>query len=425
MTTNLDLLSVLNRVEVPIVNVKIGNYIFGKYSKEPSPNGTVIKYPNFVKSVTVKKINGTVNNYTVILVYPITPNDDPNFIDKVISSVSDNREIYLTYGDASAPMFLYKEEKALIKGVKHRIEVKSSRITFTITAVGAGFTLSSSKYSFEARKNVKISDVLINLIYSDYREILDVFPGMRNKDLVLSKGLIPRDDKEVDIEKQLNVSLLDYIAYLISNMTPMGVDNTTLTTGFYGMQIIDTSTIMYQDTNGNDAIFDGAYFKIIKIEHLDYNDSLDVYKLDIGYPTQDIIIDFTIDDDDSFSILYKYQEEIEESKYVQRLNDNGELEQIFSPAVTSGNDHFLTRASDKIWWTKITEFPTRATVVLKGLLKPAIMMNYVRINNYFWGKKYLATGLYIILAQVDEVSEQGFRTTLQLLKVGGDNTLSQ
>lgn len=425
MTTNLDLLSSLNRVEVPIVNVKVGNYIFGKYSREPSPEGTIIKYPNFVKSVTTKKINGMVNSYTVILVYPITEKDDPNFFEKVFSSISKSREIYLTYGDASAPLFLYKEEKVLVQGIYPDVDVKSSRITYTVKAIGAGFQLNSSKYSFEAKKSVKISDLIIDLLYRDYKELLNVFPGMRNKELVLSRGLIPRDDKEVDIERKINISLLDYLSYLVSCMIPMSSNNTTLTNGFYGIHIVDTSTELYKDTLGNSYVFEGAYFKITKVEHLDYNDSLDVYSVDIGYPTKDIVLGFSIQNEDSFSILYEYQESIEESKYVQRIGDNGELEQIFSPSITSSNDHFITRPNDKTWWTNITEFPIRATLTIKGLLKPAILMNYIRVNLYFYGKKFIATGMYIILSQVDEVSEGGFRTTLQLLKVGGANTLSQ
>lgn len=425
MTTNLELLSSLNRVEVPIINVKVGNYTFGKYTREPSPEGTIIKYPNFVKSVTTKKINGTVNTYTIVLVYPITEKDDPNFFEKVFSSISQSREIYLTYGDASAPLFLYKEEKVLVQGIRPDIDVKSSKITYTISAIGAGFQVSSSTYSFEAKTNVKASDVLIDLLYRDYKELLDVFPGMRNKELVLSKGLIPRDDKPVNLERKINISLLDYITYLVKCMIPMSVNNTTLTNGFYGLHIVDTSTELYKDTLGNSYVFDGAYFKITKVEHLDYNDSMDVYSIDIGYPNKDIILGFTVNNEDSFSILYDYQESIEESKYVQRINDNGELEQVFSPAVTSSNDYFLTRPDDQTWWTKITEFPTKATLTIKGLLKPAILMNYVRLNVYFFGKKYVATGLYIILSELDEVSEGGFRTTLQLLKVGGDNTLSQ
>ena len=425
MTNNLDLLSSLNRVEVPIINIKVGNYTFGKYTRESSPEGTIIKYPNFIKSVYTKKINGTVNTYNIVMVYPITERDDPNFMEKVFSSISRTREMVLTYGDASAPLFLYKEEKVLVQGIKPDVDIASSRITYYITAVGAGFQLNSSKYSFEAKKNVKVSDVIIDLLYRDYKELLDVFPGMRNKELVISKGLIPRDDKPVDIEKKYNISLIDYLTYLVSCMIPMSNNNTTLVNGFYNIHVVDTTTELYRDTLGNNLVFEGAYFKITKIEHLNYNDSLDVYSIDVGYPTKDIVLKFSIDNEDSFSILYDYQESIEESKYVQRINDNGEFEQVFSPAITSGNNYFITRPEDKTWWTKITEFPTKATIVLKGLLKPAIMMNYVRVNVYFYGRKYVGTGLYVILSQVDEVSASGFRTTLQLLKVGGDNTLSQ
>ena len=148
------------------------------------------------------------NTYTLSLTYPINETSDPNFMEKVFSSVAKTRKITFTYGDASAPMFLYKEESAFISTIVPSFNIQSSVINYTIQAIGSGFELSSSKYSFSARNNVKASDILIELLYSDYRDLLDVFTGMRNKDLVLSKGLIPRDDKPINLQKKCNIAIL-------------------------------------------------------------------------------------------------------------------------------------------------------------------------------------------------------------------------
>ena len=50
--------------------------------------------------------------------YAITENDDPNFIDKVLSTVSRSRKITLTYGDATIPGYMYRNEEAIILNVK-------------------------------------------------------------------------------------------------------------------------------------------------------------------------------------------------------------------------------------------------------------------------------------------------------------------
>ena len=73
------------------------------------------------------------------------------------------------------------------------------------------------------------------------------------------------------------------------------------------------------------------------------------------------------------------------------------------------------------WWSKVTSFPVGATIELKGLLRPAILMTHVRLNVYYYGKKHISSGLYIITGQTDEISTAGYKTTLGLRKIAGDN----
>ena len=95
---------------------------------------------------------------------------------------------------------------------------------------------------------------------------------------------------------------------------------------------------------------------------------------------------------------------------------------MWSPSLTSKNDHFLTRAEDIVWWTKVTKFPIKASVTIQGLLRPAILMTYVRINVIFpGGHKHIASGLYLVTKQQDTIGEgTGYKTTLSLVKIDGD-----
>ena len=87
-----DLLNDGIRVQVPFVKVIIGeepnSYVFGIFEQSSTTkrdNQGVykvqnIKYPNYIQSLSVEKINGQVNTYTLSLTYAITQFNDPNFI---------------------------------------------------------------------------------------------------------------------------------------------------------------------------------------------------------------------------------------------------------------------------------------------------------------------------------------------------------
>ena len=49
-------------------------------------------------------------------------------------------------------------------------------------------------------------------------------------------------------------------------------------------------------------------------------------------------------------------------------------------------------------------------------------MTYLRLNTIFpGGKKHISSGLYIITKQTDQIDGNGYRTTLELTKISGDN----
>jgi hypothetical protein len=53
---------------------------------------------------------------------------------------------------------------------------------------------------------------------------------------------------------------------------------------------------------------------------------------------------------------------------------------------------------------------------------PAILMSRVRLNVIFTGgRKHISSGLYLITQQKDRIDSNGYKTTLQLIKISGDN----
>lgn len=422
---NLNLLGGMNLVESPYIKVQIGGYTFGALSKTEVNQDYVnyeIQYPNYIQNLQVQKINGQVNKYTLELSYPVPEGEDPNFFDKVFSSVSKTRKIVFSYGDMTMPSFIYKDEEAIITKITQNINVLTSVITYQVYAVSNAFLSNMGAYDFPEQYE-KPSKVIEDIMWgTNYYGLTEVFTGMRDKELVMSKGLIPQDDAKVQINAKTNVSPLEYLSYLVSCMRPWGTNPDNIQQGsVYVLNIVDTPTqISNTDTTGN-FIFDGSYFKITKNDR--YSDAFDTYSVDIGFPSQNIVTNFSIDQNENYALLYDFQGKINQSKYVNWIGDDGKEIQVYAPVVSSKNDNYRTQEDDKNWWTKVTEYPIKVTLTLKGLLRPAILMSYVRLNTYFWGQKFNAgCGLYIITQQVDNIGLRGFNTTLSLTRVGGDNS---
>ena len=47
-------------------------------------------------------------------------------------------------------------------------------------------------------------------------------------------------------------------------------------------------------------------------------------------------------------------------------------------------------------------------------------MTYVRLNIWLYGKKHIHSGLYIITKQVDRIDGDGYKTTLNLQRIGNE-----
>jgi hypothetical protein len=146
-TERLSLLSSSARIQAPWIKVSIGNYTFGVFSKTESKakddegfyyTQASVQYPNFIQRLEITKINGQVNQYTLSLIYPVTQTSDPNFFEKVLSSVSKTRKIVFSYGDMSMPAYIYRNEEAIITKVKQNFNIKSGgEINYTISAVSS------------------------------------------------------------------------------------------------------------------------------------------------------------------------------------------------------------------------------------------------------------------------------------------------
>lgn len=415
-TKSASLLTVPTLVESPFVMLKIGDYTFGSYQSESSPYYSIapskVNYPNYLTGLSVVKVNGTVNQYTLTLVYQITPGSDPNFLDKVFSSVGYGN-VYISYGDWNSPSFIYKEEEAIITKLTSNVDFSQSRITYTLYCTSNALSLLSTVRNFSARK-AKPSSVIMQLLYTDSTSgLLDIFYGMRNRQTVIQRNLIPTNDKVVDIPAKDSTDVLSYINFLTTCM--IATTNTTTDA------IQDSSySLSIQDDVMNE--FGGPYFKIsqMKSETQTIN-SIDTYEVDVGYPGDAPVVKFNIANDQSWALLYDYSMNTSDENYMYSLDSNGFLQTEYSSNLTTSNKYYRTTESQKNWWTNMTQFPIKAELTIKGLVRPAMLMTYVRVNSLFYGQRHVSSGLYIVTRQEDRVDASGYKTTLSLTRIAGDD----
>lgn len=406
------LLSYPSLVEVPFVILKVGDYTFGSYTKGGDLNTIArVTYPNFIDGMTVVKVNGTVNQYTINLTYQIEAGNDPNLVDKILSKVGYGL-VYISYGDWACPTFIYSEEEALITNVRSKVDFSRSIISYTITCTSNSITLAANMFNFPAR-NAKPSDIIFEMLQNKQYGLTNMFTGMRNISKIRAKGLIASNDIKVEIPSKEGMDPLSYLNYLVSCMTPIGNDfHSILKDSTYYMTIKD-------DTRGD---LGGPYFAVTEVKSQTKTlSTVDTYEVDVGFPNDDFVTQFSVDTDNSWSLLYAYADRVNNQNYVYSLDDNGNILTKYSPNITTSTTGFITTAAQKNWWTQMTQFPIKATLEIKGLLRPSMLMSYIRVNAFFYGQKHISSGLYIITKQVDNINRNGYKTTLSLTRIGGDD----
>ena len=410
------LTSIPTLVQSPFIIVTIGGHTFGSYSADgTSTNGMPlnVQYPNYMKSISIVKVNGTVNTYTLNLSYQVGIGQDPNLLDKIFSKATKDRKIILQYGDWNAPTQIYKEEQAIITNITSSLNMSDGSIDYTISCTSDAIGLTSIKHNFPS-VTAKGSEIILNLLRNSRYGLTSVFKGMQNISKVLSSGLIASSDKTIHLLAQTGLTVLDYLNYVVDSMMSNTSSITGLSDSNYYLSIHD-------DVNN---IFGGTYFKITEVSKNNSPsiiNSLDTYELDVNYPGDNFVTEFSLNNDQSWSILYEYAENINQEKYSYHIDNMGRMVTSDSPNLLR-SDYTGNQSSTKTqWWTKMTQFPVEATVTIKGLARPSILMTYVKLNVWFaGGMKHISSGLYIITKQVDQIDSSGYKTTLTLLRVGGD-----
>lgn len=94
-----------------------------------SYNSPIDKYPNLATSLSVNKVNGQINTYSITLTYQIRTGEDPQLVDKLISKVKYGGNLIIRYGDCTSGK-IFRDTKLVLIDVKQTRSYTSSRMTY-------------------------------------------------------------------------------------------------------------------------------------------------------------------------------------------------------------------------------------------------------------------------------------------------------
>ena len=384
-------------IQAPFVELTFGGFTVGSYKNS-------LDYaPNHITSLNIKKINGEINQYTVALVHQIRAGEDPNMLDRVFSSVRYGK-VKIRYGDCESG-YLYKDVEAIVTNIVQNRDYVNSKINYTLYATSACNYVTGMKFDFPATVD-RPSHVINKLLYNSGQIsniLMEVFPGMANQSEVNAKSYIASNDAVLYIDEQTNISLLQYIGFLVSCMSNQanGVNDVIRNSTYY---------LTYED----DA--SGAYFKVTERQRVNAKavNAISVYDVTVGYPEGNDIYSFNVTTDNAWSLLY--ESGTVSSEFVSDIDNYGNVVRRYSQS------YFNTSAPmneiQKNWWTQVVSYPISAQLVMRGLLKPINLMDYINVNVVFYGSKHITSGLYTIVGQQDTLDGSGFKTSFDLIRVG-------
>ena len=385
-------------VESPFIELTVGGVTFGTYKRSKTLNS----YPNYVQSLEVSKTNGTINQYKINLIHQVSPGDNPNYISELLSN-NGFEKIHISYGDSNSGYY-FKDIEALLINVNTSFNFTNNLIQYSLEATSLSYLTATTKLNFSSKK-AKPSSVIMGLLKDKNNLLTDYFSGMSDLQKVNQLGLIPTNDKEVQINAVKNKNIVEYITYLVSLMENENDEIANKSTYYLVV---------------NDEIYEGLgnTFRIKEIISDSKKINELVYEVDLGYPDDNMVFDFSVNTNYGWSAAMETSSKI--SSYMYDINSFGDINRIKSNALLKSGLTTSEFQTDKNTWKQLTRFPISATLTIKGLMSPIMLLTYVKVNNYYFGNKRITSGMYIVTEQKDYISGNGCRTTLGLTRVASD-----
>ena len=288
----------------------------------------------------------------------------------------------------------------MISDIDESFDFSSCNIHYTIHATSIAAVTGSSKRNFPGVSG-KVSEKIRELLWKDPSEdLLKAFPGMRDQVRVESLGLIPSNDSIITVGEVKGITAVGYLSILVNKMQNITQRDKEISSSTYMFSVSDFSS--------------GSTFKISEV-YSSISSVPFMYEVNVGYPDNNFVLGFDVNTNFSWSITYNSSKKIQ--KYDYEIDGLGNLHKNKVPAAYKNPDDVL---GSRMLWTSLTRYPIEAKLQIRGLLQDSLVMQYIKVNVIMYGSKRITSGVYIVTGQSDSIGNGVYTTTLDLMRVAGD-----
>ena len=411
-----------NSLQAPAVYVEIMGVQFGLHEKDndvfditqirPSTPRSLIKYPNLITAIEAKRISDAdLNIYSITLKYQPGDNEDPSYIDKLLSanSTQNGGKIVIAYGDGSGEGFFRDKLEALVTKYTMEVNLEASTFTYTLIAQSVGGIYYLKKddgsivnFEFPDRSDVAVSSV-IREIYNDTTYGLNkAFPGgIYIEDLHIND--ITDDNRPDAVLRNATIpggsqNPLEYLKTLVKYMIPItiGTDNASS----YVYSFNDKLGGQSFDINRAIGAGDGSYIE----------------EIPIGVEGSPVVsYSFTTDFSSMRAVEYG---EVDEANSLSRyyINENGQEVRVDGIA-NSDSYNLLEIARDQKWWATVSNLPYGLNLVVRSMKRHVPLMSKFKVTIVVKGRVHWVSGIYQLTAIKDKVDNSGYFSEIEMLKI--------
>lgn len=352
---------------------------------------------------------GEGNKFSIQLAYMPTPSQDPNFIDELLAGVTaDNKLCTLTFGYTGIPQYNMRSSTydCLITG--YSLTIQNNYMYYTIECVSQGLIFREQRFTFLQQRGV---DDAINFIYQCWSAC----------------GVNEYYNLHIDKDAYGHVAEMD-IGYNYDDNDEL-IDNTNTLADITVFQFLSTILQNIKDVDDDHAVYwyelsDVSGKKTILIHRTLVTSEEDVtgmasFTFDWGGNHQDdstnnLILGFEADYKGEVNIAVS--DKLIEDKYVIK---NSGIEAKFPGYY----DYLVPDAAKQDYsatarfWDRATTWSYTAQIELQGIPADIPVGAYIEINPLIYGRKHHTSGLYCITGARCDISANGFRTNLSLVKI--------
>lgn len=400
-------------------NIDITKHVY----ERPRTPKSLVKFPNLITSVKSERITDDYNKYTITLRYQPGDNEDPNYIDKLLSANATQNDsiIRLAYGDASSDGYFTRKMEAAIRKYSMSLDTSSATMTYTLSAepVARSVTVAEDGSSivavpFPALTGKFRISLIIKKLWNDESTygFQSLFPGGIWIDDIHISDITEENAPDMEIQasddefKSEETSPISYLIKLVTSYMYNKDTGTSLASNKF--------VYLYDDSMDNG----GRAFKIYQ-SPVSNDESAIEYSDEVVVGAKDSPVtgfEFTEDNSIALCVRYSlYQDNGKTSKYF--IDDQGREVRVDGVYGAQSSYNKIDILREKSWWDTMATLPVGLKLTTRGVRYQLPLFSKIKVTNLIKNQIHYSSGIYQIMSTYDEISNKGYTSTFTLLKV--------